>query len=95
MSVQNRDTLFSNFNAIANAENPTEATTTFLEDLADTLQDYERRVSGTEDWEKKYKENDEAWRKRYNERFYAPVEEKPAPAPAEAVRINDLFEEVK
>lgn len=38
-----------------------------LEDVTDTLTDYEER--NAEDWKTKYIENDKEWRKRYTERF--------------------------
>lgn len=40
-----------------------------LEDMTDSLADYDRRILESGDWERKYNENDEAWRKRYRERF--------------------------
>ena len=45
-----------------------------IEDISDTINDYETKTKGTTDWEKKYKENDEQWRKKYKDRFFnAPV----------------------
>lgn len=41
----------------------------FLEDMTDTLSDYEARTADTTDWKSKYEENDASWRKRYAERF--------------------------
>lgn len=38
-----------------------------LEDLSDTFQSLS--TSYSEDWEKKYKENDKMWREKYRERF--------------------------
>lgn len=43
-----------------------------LEDVTDTLDDYHRIIQGVTDWEKKYQENDEMWRKKYTERFSEP-----------------------
>ena len=42
---------------------------TLLEDVTDTLADYSRRVADSGDWERRYNDNDAAWRKRYRERF--------------------------
>lgn len=48
----------------------------FIEDVTDTLTDFESKAKNTTDWEKKYKENDEQWRKKYKERFFtAPIQE--------------------
>ena len=40
----------------------------FVEDLSDTLEDYETRTG--EDWKTKYEENDKAWRDKYKARFF-------------------------
>lgn len=40
-----------------------------IEDVSDTLNDYDRRAADQTDWEARYNENDEMWRKRYMERF--------------------------
>ena len=41
-----------------------------LEDITDTLNDYDNKTKDTEDWKAKYEENDKTWRKRYRDRFY-------------------------
>lgn len=40
-----------------------------LENATDTLNDYDTRTRSSTDWEKKYNENDAAWRQRYIARF--------------------------
>lgn len=47
---------------------------TLLEDVNDTLSDYDRRLSGATDWETKYNELDASWRQKYKERFFQPTE---------------------
>lgn len=44
----------------------------FLEDMTDTYNDLETRVKkgDSEDWERKYRELDESWKKRYRHRFF-------------------------
>ena len=43
----------------------------FLEDITDTLEDYETKVKGDgEDWKAKYEENDKIWREKYTNRFF-------------------------
>lgn len=49
----------------------------FLEDVNDTYADMEARAST--DWEAKYRENDEQWRKRYRDRFNGVTENTPEP----------------
>ena len=41
-----------------------------LEDISDTYSDMQSRTSGTEDWKKKYEENDAEWRQKYRDRFF-------------------------
>ena len=43
----------------------------FIEDISDTIRDYDARTREDRDWESRYNENDEAWRRRYMERFNA------------------------
>ena len=69
----------------------------FLEDMTDTYNDLEKRANGNGvDWEKKYKELDDAWKAKYRHRFlhsdggYAPEEEKTKEEPKE-VTFSDLF----
>lgn len=48
----------------------------FVENIADTLDDYETRVRGDgTDWKAKYEENDKEWREKYLSRFNAPVQD--------------------
>ena len=74
----------------------------FTENKLDTYNDMERRAndnSGAE-WERKYKENDESWRKKYTHRFMTggdcmnPNSEKEEEThdKAETIKIDDLFE---
>lgn len=69
----------------------------FIEDVSDTLKNYEDLSSENAKWKEKFETNDKEWRERYRERFFT-VEEKPddddEPEP-EVVKktYEDLFEE--
>lgn len=72
----------------------------FLEDMTDTYNELENRANGNgEDWEKKYHDLDETWKKRYRHRFfsgasgnYDPREDKdPNEYDPESVSVDDLF----
>jgi len=53
-------------------ENTDDASLKFLEDLSDTINDYEDKVKGDgEDWKKKFEDNDKEWRQKYQERFFS------------------------
>ena len=74
----------------------------FIEDVTDTLNDFESKAKDTTDWEKKYKENDEQWRKKYKERFFTtPIQEDEQDLPNEEVpklenlTYENLFKEEK
>lgn len=43
----------------------------FLEDVTDTLDDYDSKIADKEDWKTKYEENDKEWRKKYTDRFFS------------------------
>ena len=63
-----------------------------LEDFFDTAGAY----ADTEDWKKKYEENDASWRKKYIDRFSGKQDD-PDPVdpedPEEPKKFEDLFEE--
>lgn len=42
-----------------------------VEDISDTISDYETRANGDgTDWKSRYEENDKEWRKKYRDRFF-------------------------
>ena len=51
-------------------EDTSDEAISFMEDVTDTLNDYERKLIGDgTDWKAKYEENDKQWRERYVARF--------------------------
>lgn len=42
----------------------------FLEDITDTVNDFESRAKDSTDWKAKYEENDKEWKKKYTDRFF-------------------------
>lgn len=72
----------------------------FIEDITDTLSDYEEKVtnSGTENWKRKYEENDKMWREKYRKRFFSKTPEKEDENfkdedEIKSLSYDDLFEE--
>lgn len=51
-------------------EEPDDESIAFLEDVTDTINDFESKLGDTEDWKKKYEDNDKEWRKKYTDRFF-------------------------
>lgn len=43
----------------------------FLEDITDTYDDMNNRLSDTTDWKAKYEQNDADWKAKYRERFFS------------------------
>lgn len=72
----------------------------FMEDLTDTMTDYQNKTKDEENWKEKYQENDKEWRKKYLARFSnKPVEDDEddsydLPDPPKKTYL-DLFSEVK
>ena len=68
MAVRTRDELMEMVRNRIGEDNSDEALA-MLEDMTDSLNDYEARINEAGDWKTKYNENDAAWRQRYRERF--------------------------
>ena len=71
MAVRTREEILEAIHARV-GEQTDDETISFLEDVTDTLTDFETRANGaSEDWEQRYKDNDAEWRKKYTERFFS------------------------
>ena len=100
MAVLSKEEFFSRIHDRIGADTSDESIA-FIEDLTDTYNDMERKAAGDgTDWEKKYRELDESWKKRYKHRFFSggdtgePYAERGKEEPEE-IEIEDLFEEEK
>lgn len=96
MAVKTREEILESFKTRL-GENPDDETISFLEDVTDTLDDFEKRANGDgTDWKNKYEENDANWRKKYIERFFSDEPEpEPKPEPDNTPRtFSDLFKEI-
>lgn len=71
MAIKTKDELLTTLKQ-RTAEDTTDETLTFIEDVTDTLNDLEAKTKEQTDWKKKYEENDSAWREKYKERFFEP-----------------------
>lgn len=74
MAVRNREEIMNLVKEII-GESTEESTISFLEDITDTLDDYENRLSDSTNWKSKYEENDAMWKQKYKERFFGGGEE--------------------
>ena len=80
-------------------DDTSDETISFIEDITDTLSDYEEKAtnSDTEDWKTKFEENDKMWREKYRERFFSKEVEKEdedfSEDEVKSLSYDDLFEE--
>lgn len=68
MAIKSREDLLKSLNTLI-GDNSTDENLTILEDVTDTLKDYEEKTAYQTDWKTKYEQNDAEWRKKYKERF--------------------------
>lgn len=68
MAIKSREELLKSLNALI-GDNSTDENLAILEDVTDTLKDYESKTADQTDWKTKYEQNDADWRKKYRERF--------------------------
>lgn len=60
-----------------------------IEDVSDTIDDYESRNDG-ENWKEKYEENDKEWREKYISRFFNPDPTETVEPVEESGKIDDV-----
>lgn len=68
MAIKSREDLLKSLNTLI-GDNPTDENLAILEDVTDTLKDYEEKTADQTDWKTTYEQNDAEWRKKYKERF--------------------------
>lgn len=68
MAIKTKDELLATINGM-NGENVSDEVLALIEDISDTLDDYESRTSDNTNWRNKYEENDKEWRQKYRDRF--------------------------
>lgn len=66
--IRTKDEILASVNQLV-GEDASDDVLAILEDITDTVDDYERRISESGDWEARYNENDQAWREKYKARF--------------------------
>ena len=69
MAIRNATEIMESLRAYL-GEDVSDETLVFIEDVNDTLSNYERMVADVTDWESKYNQLDQEWRKRYRDRFF-------------------------
>lgn len=92
MAVLSREQYLSTIQQLV-GDNTDDNVLNAVSDLSDT---YEHFNSGV-DWEQRYKDNDNAWRKKYRDRFFsgaAQADDVPPPVDTKRpLRFEELFKE--
>lgn len=71
MAILDRDTFFNRLQERI-GEDTSDESIAFVEDMTDTYNDLENRANGDGiDWEQRYKDLDESWKKKYQHRFFS------------------------
>ena len=96
MAILTREELMDSLKTLL-GEDTSDESITFIENVQDTLTDFEARTKSQTDWRQMYEENDSMWRQRYTDRFFnseAEVpDDLPDPKPPKQLRFEDLFKE--
>lgn len=69
MAVVNKDTIMERLRENFNG-NDSDDVLGLLEDVTDTLNDYQSRLEENGDWKERYEQNDREWRQKYKDRFF-------------------------
>ena len=96
--IKNKEELLNEIRTLI-GDNTDDSALSIVENISDTIENYETQLSDTTDWKKKYEENDATWREKYRDRFFnyevsdddnePEVEDKP-----KAYTYDSLFKEI-
>lgn len=53
------------------ADDTSDETLSLIEDVSDTLKEKDTLAGSSEEWKKKYEDNDKQWREKYKSRFFS------------------------
>ena len=94
MAIKSLEEILTNVSKIIGDNNSDEALT-LMDDISDTFNNKDNT-----DWQKKYEENDAAWRQRYKDRFLSgdteldkDIEDDDEPDEIKTYKYEDLFKE--
>lgn len=69
MAIKTKAELLESLRSLLN-ENTSDEALSLIEDIDDTVSDYETKTTDSTNWKEKYENNDAEWRKRYHDRFF-------------------------
>lgn len=70
MAIRTRQEILDSISSIV-GESTDDNTLTLIEDITDTLTDFENKTNDNTNWKEKFETNDREWRERYKQRFYS------------------------
>lgn len=90
--IKSKDEIIQALTAVLGTE---DGDLSIIEDVTDTLTDFETRTADQTDWKEKYENNDAEWRQRYHDRFTgtADPEEDKVSEVTEKLTYESLFTE--
>lgn len=98
MAIRTKEEILESIKAKLGDDNSDE-TISIIEDISDTMDDYDAKVKDSTDWKAKAEQIDAEWREKYKERFFSgSVDDKSIVEPEEEVevteyRFENLFKE--
>lgn len=69
MSIKTKEEILNKIRDLI-GEDTSDESLAFVEDVSDTIDDYETKTKDGTDWKEKYETNDKEWRKKYRDRFF-------------------------
>lgn len=97
MAIKSREDLLKSLTTLI-GDDSTDENLAILEDVTDTLKDYEEKTADQTDWKSKYEQNDADWRKKYKERFlsgetFKDEQEEDVKKDSKTLTFDSLFKE--
>lgn len=90
MAVRTRDELMAQIKERITGDD--DQSLSFIEDITDTLNDYDSRIKESGNWKEKYETNDAEWRQRYRDRFFGTGDD-PAAEETKGTEADNDFDE--
>lgn len=76
MAIKSKEEILNSITALV-GDNNDDNVLTIMEDVSDTLADFESKTKDATDWKQKYEQNDNEWRQKYKERFMSGTSNEP------------------
>ena len=86
MAVRTKEEILTGLRDMMGDNGNTDEGLALLDDVSDTLSDFETRSKDSTDWKQKYEENDATWRQRYHDRFFNTEGDDPDPEPEPEIK---------